>query len=158
MLGFLSNSKKRSPNHVSSVLTDGWITTRSTAGAVRGTIFTEAAMIQRARDLQDALNVLAKIKMQKETIATLCQQLVEKLPLELRQMIYEYIMPSRNVNVCDPDKRYFMDHGFMDTTGRSEVACNSLSFSPSPADDARADWLPTHYMLPYQPNKEFVGE
>ena len=59
-------------------------------------------MIQRARDLQDALNVLAKIKMQKETIATLCQQLVEKLPLELRQMIYEYIMPSRNVNVCDP--------------------------------------------------------
>jgi hypothetical protein len=55
---------------IAAVLANGWSTSCSTAGAVHGSIFTEAAIAQRSRDLQEALDVLEKIKTHKQAVST----------------------------------------------------------------------------------------
>lgn len=149
------------PPCIAAVLANRWSTTFSTVGAVHCSIFTNASIAQRSRDMQEALDVLEKIKTHKQTISTLCQQLVEKLPLELREMVYEHIIPGRSVNFTDPDKRYHMFYGFRDTTARtqpgSEQARDNLSFSSSPPADASRYWKPVRHMFSYQPSPEVVG-
>jgi hypothetical protein len=69
----------------------------STVGAHDRDGFTASQIQKRQDDLIRAVRLMEDIKQQKTTIQGWYDLLLENLPLELREMVYNYILPAPSV-------------------------------------------------------------
>jgi len=121
-----------------------------------GDRFTLVRLSERKADLLEAVKLLESIEIRKTVLRSFCLELVRKLPRELRDMVYGYLMPSPSVTIYGDYQCQYQDEKpvagaicFHTNSPRPDLA-NAYSYDPSKLD------LPA-YTLPYGPDTEALG-
>jgi len=121
-----------------------------------GDRFTPVRLSQRKADLLEALKFLESIEQRKAVLRSFCLELVRKLPRELRDMVYGYLMPSPSVTIYGDDQCQYQDGKpvagavcFYANSPHPDIA-NGYPYDPSKL------YLPA-YTLPYCPDAEALG-